>query len=285
MRSVAGAARAEVHGDSLTWINGDLWVAGKISSSKYAHLTASRVYKDTSGDQAGDLSMEARDIMTTNVVTVGPETPVKEVAKKLLKSRISAVPVVDADQRVLGIVSEGDLMRRADIGTERERSWWLRTFGPASEFAEDYVKSRGTKASEVMTAKVVAISEDTPVSKIAEILEKNRIKRVPVTWKGKIIGIVSRANLLHGLTAQSETSAAALTKTDREIRERIVQVLKGEIWADLSTINVTVKKGHVEVWGILESEAQGKALRVALENVRGVKSFEIHARVLRQPYV
>jgi CBS domain-containing protein len=229
--------------------------------------------------------MEARDIMTVNIITVGPDTPVKEIARTLLENGVSAVPVVDANQRVLGIVSEGDLMRRADIGTDRQRSWWLKTFAAPPDLAREFVKSRGTKASEVMTGKVLTITESTPVSKIAEILEKNRIKRVPVTRRGKIVGIVSRANLLHGLTTQLERAVKPPRKSDREIRERIMQLLAREAWAEPGTLNVTVQKGHVEVWGFVDSREQEKALRVALENVRGVKSFEIHAGLKRYAYL
>jgi CBS domain-containing protein len=229
--------------------------------------------------------MEARDIMTAKVVTVGPDTPVKQIARTLLENGVSAVPVVDANQRVVGIVSEGDLMRRADIGTDRQRSWWLKTFAAQSDLAQEYVKSRGTKASEVMTDKVVTITATTPVSKIAEILEKNRIKRVPVTRRRKIVGIVSRANLLHGLTTQPQGTLKPPRKSDREIRERIMDVLAREPWAEPTTLNVMVQKGHVDVWGFVDSKEQERALRVAIETVRGVKSIKIHAGRKRYAYI
>ena len=140
--------------------------------------------------------MQAKDVMTTKVVTVQPDARVEHIAALLLERSISGVPVVDADGRLLGIVTEGDLMRRPEIGTERHRGWWLRLFGDERERAAEYARAHGSRAADVMTRNVVTVSEETSVGEIARLLEEHRIKRVPVVRDDKVVGIVSRANLL-----------------------------------------------------------------------------------------
>ena len=211
--------------------------------------------------------MEAKDVMTTPVVTVAPKTSVEEVAKLMLERRISAVPVVDAQSRVQGIVSEGDLMRHAETGAERHPSWWLALFG--AELAIDYVKSHGRTAAEVMTPEVVTVGERTPLEKIATLLERHRIKRVPVVRNGKLVGIVSRANLLHGLVAR-KTAGGPPAATDRKIRSRIRKELE-RAGMDQSYVNVVVARGVVEFWGLVDSDAQKRALTIAATSVEGVK--------------
>ena len=145
--------------------------------------------------------MLARDVMTRGVLAVRAETPVEEIAALLLSRSISAVPVVDGDDRVVGIVSEGDLMRRTEAETYRRPSWWLELVSDPASLARDYVKTHGRRASDVMTRQVVSVTEDTPVDKIASLLDSRRIKRVPVVREGKLVGVVSRADLL---TARSD---------------------------------------------------------------------------------
>ena len=146
--------------------------------------------------------MQARDVMTTQVITVAPDTDVREIAKRLLESGISAVPVVERDGRIIGIVSEGDLMRRSESDTERRSSWWLSLLLLPEQKAIDYVKTHGHRAADVMTRRVITANDDASLEEVAEILEKHRIKRVPVVRDDKLVGIVSRANLLHGLVAR-----------------------------------------------------------------------------------
>lgn len=146
--------------------------------------------------------MRAKDVMTSPIVTAGPQTTVPEIAKLLIERRISALPVVDQGERVIGIVSEGDLMRRVENTDERHRSWWLRLFSDPATDAADFVKTHGRRAADVMTRDVVTVGEDTPLHEIAALLEERRIKRVPVVREGRVVGIVSRANLLHGLAAR-----------------------------------------------------------------------------------
>src|SRR3972149_2283575 len=146
--------------------------------------------------------MHAKDVMTTQVVTVSLDAPVAEIAKQLVQRRISAVPVVDADGRPVGIVSEGDLMRRPETGGERHPSWWLALVAEAETQDREYVKSHGGRARDVMTRDLVTVTEEASLEEIATLLEKHRIKRVPVVREGKLVGIVSRANLLQGIVAR-----------------------------------------------------------------------------------
>lgn len=140
--------------------------------------------------------MQAKDVMTAPVVTAETDTSVAAVAERLLERRISAMPVVDADGRVVGVVSEGDLMHRGESGGERHRSWWLALIASAEERSRDYVKNHGLRASDVMTRDPVTVGEDATLEEIAALLETHRIKRVPVLRDGRLVGIVSRANLL-----------------------------------------------------------------------------------------
>lgn len=227
--------------------------------------------------------MIAKDVMTAKVVAVGPDTTVSDIAKLLVEKRISAVPVVDAAQRVIGIVSEGDLMHRPESGTEKRRgSWWLQLFAARAEMAVEYSKAHGSLASDVMTAPVITVAEDTPVADIAEILEENHIKRVPVVRDGRLVGIVSRANLLHGLATRKRPPPVAAG--DEAIREDILRALKGQEWASLTYANVTVEGGVVHLWGMAETVEQIKALEIAAREASGVKSVNNHMRTLG-PYM
>ena len=219
--------------------------------------------------------MQARDVMTRRVVTVMPDTGVREVARILLSNRISAVPVVDAGGSVIGMVSEGDLVRRTETGINVRRSWWLSLL--ADDRAEAFVKSHGTRARDVMTREVVSVSENASLEEVATLLERHRIKRVPVVHDGKLAGIVSRANLLHGLVARR--AAAAPSGGDAAIRATIMDAL-GEIGIPTHLLNVVVSDGTAHLWGATESETERRAVRVAAETAPGVKRVEDHLFVL-----
>ena len=222
--------------------------------------------------------MRARDIMTTDVVAVRPDTPVRDIATQLLERRISAVPVVDEDRRVIGIVSEGDLMRRQEAGTERHRSWWLRLFGSSEEQAQEYVKSHGRKAAEIMTRHVVSVTEDAEVAHVADLLESRRIKRVPVVREDRLVGIVSRADLLRALIAAP--AAASVPTDDRRLYEAVLTRLHAEPWTEVMHLNMVVHDGEVQLWGIANSHEEREALRVLVENVPGVRAVRDGVRVL-----
>lgn len=215
--------------------------------------------------------MKARDIMTQPVITIDPEMEVRSIAQLLLDNRISAVPVV-ADGRIVGIVSEGDLLRRHEGGTEKRSSWWLQIFGPLDEMAREYVQSHGLQARDVMTAPVVTVDEETDTGEIAEILETRRIKRVPVVKDGALVGIVSRANLLQAVAA-SRRRPPSDNADDAAIAQAIRERIHEAPWARPLIINVTVTDGHVELWGLVHSPVQRQALVLLAErtsDVRGV---------------
>ena len=214
--------------------------------------------------------MQAKDVMTTKVVTVEPDARVEHIAALLLERHISGVPVVDAGGHLLGIVTEGDLMRRPDIGTERHRGWWLRLFGDERERASEYARAHGSRAADVMTRNLVTVGEDTPVAEIARLLEEHRIKRVPVVRDGKVVGIVSRANLLHSLAARPVPAPAERWIDDRAIRDGVLSALDHEGMTARGPLNVTVSHGVVELWGLVESEEERLAIRIAAQNVPGV---------------
>ena len=225
--------------------------------------------------------MLARDIMTTSVVTSGLDTPVSEIAKTLLDNRISGVPIVDENGKLVGIVSEGDLMRRPDLGTEHHRSWWLALFGNADRTAE-YIKSHGQKARDVMTSDVMTVDTDTAVGDIASVLEKNRIKRVPVLKDGELVGLVSRANLLHALTSRDR--GKTVSGGDASIRSALMSAMK-EAGLQTHLINLVVADGVVHVYGILRSETEKIAVRVAADNVDGINGLEDETSVLPETVV
>lgn len=213
--------------------------------------------------------------MTSPPITITPDMPVADVAGLLLENRISAVPVLDVTGKIVGIVSEGDLLRRADAKTERRRSRWLELLLDRNVAAADFVKTHGTHARDVMTHDVVTVAPDADLAEIASLLERRRIKRVPVVDGGKVIGIVSRANLLHGLVAQPRIDRPAdVQAQDSEIRSRLNAVLDDIKGVDLRHINVVVKDGAVFLWGTVKSDNQRRALTVAAESVPGVVRVE-----------
>ncbi|MDX1487400.1 MAG: CBS domain-containing protein [Acidiferrobacterales bacterium] len=221
--------------------------------------------------------------MTHTVVTVGPGAPVAEIAKLLLERHISAVPVVDATNRILGIVSEGDLMRRPETGTERRLSWWLRMIADRDTLAREYTKSHGSEAQSIMTRDVVTVSEDTELADIAHILEKKRIKRVPVVRDGRLVGIVSRANLLQGLAVRKGAIGAAMKVDDDRIRRELLGTLQKEPWTSRGTLNAVVDNGVVHLYGLVASDAEREALVVAAKGTTGVRGVEDHLH-LRDVY-
>lgn len=220
--------------------------------------------------------MQAKDIMTTDVVSVGPETTVRHIAGLLVKHGISAVPVVDDAQNVLGIVSEGDLMRRSELETQPRRSWWLTALTSSATLAEEFTKAHGITAADVMTSKVTTVTGEASLTWVADVLESKNIKRVPVVDEGKLVGIVSRANLIQALTTLKDKVIGLASSDDRLIRDALNGTLKNEPWAATSQLNVVVSDGTVHFWGFVESAEQRQALVVAAKNIPGVQDVEDH---------
>lgn len=224
--------------------------------------------------------MFAKDIMTTTVVTVRPSTGVDEIARILLERGISAVPVENASGDLVGIVSEGDLMRRTETGTEDAGSWWLQAIASSSDLSRAYIKTRGRHAKDVMSRNVISTGPETPLSELATLLEKNGIKRVPIVEDNKLVGIVSRANLLHGLVANV---TPAVSTNDAALKQSILEELRKAGIRDLY-LNVVVSGGKVRVWGTVETPEERQALSVVMENAAGDVEWVDNIRIV-QPMV
>jgi CBS domain-containing protein len=226
--------------------------------------------------------MRASDVMTLNVITVGPETTVQQLATLLSERGISGAPVVDAAGNMIGIVSEGDLLHRAELGTEkrdeRRRSWWLEHY--AAGLAQEYVKSHGRTVNDIMTRDVITVTEDTSLADVATLLETGRIKRVPVVREGKIVGIISRSNLVRalGATLAAQPSASGGSDDDRAIRARLLSELGKQHWAGrVWPQDIIVSGGIVHLWfGSDEPEERQRAVRVVAENTAGVRGIQEH---------
>jgi CBS-domain-containing membrane protein len=212
--------------------------------------------------------MNATDVMTRNVVTVGPEATVAEAAELMAEHDVSALPVVDAHNQIVGIISEADLLQREEIGTQADHRWWTEAMIPATTRAAAFAKSHGKRVHEVMSREVIIATEDTPLAGIAGILERHRIKRVPIVHDDKLVGIVSRANLIQALASAAVTPVAA--DSDRRIRQELLSRLEEQSWTDFGSRNVVVTRGEVHLWGLVGSPSERKALIALADGVPGV---------------
>jgi CBS domain-containing protein len=228
-----------------------------------------------------DADMKASDVMMTDVITVTPESDVPQVAALLLTNHISAVPVVDADGSLVGMISEGDLIRRSESGTAHERPWWLQMLMSREALAAEFVREHSRRVGDLMTREVVSASPDTPLADIAALLERRRIKRVPIVKDGRLAGIVSRANLIQALATFRHAAPEPRLAADAELREKVMSQFKAEPWMRPALVNVTVSDGTVDLWGIVDSPAEKQALRVAAEIVPGVKAINDNLVVRR----
>jgi CBS domain-containing protein len=222
--------------------------------------------------------MKARDVMTRPVVSVGPETPVRQLAALMLERRISGVPVADAAGRVLGVVSEGDFIRRPEIDTDRPGSRWLRWFASTDERAHDYIKTHGRTAADIMTAPAVTVTPEAPLALVARLMSDRQVKRVPVVEGERLVGIVTRTDLLRAVYRQPQPAGGA---SDGEIRDALLALLKREDWAAGAIVEVRVDAGRVELWGSVESDGQRDALVLAAGGLPGVNGVEAHLTRLR----
>jgi CBS domain-containing protein len=221
-------------------------------------------------------ALRARDVMTTEAVTVAPETPVAAIAQMFADRGISAVTVTDAGGVLLGIVTESDLIRRLAEEDDRPSGWFARLLeGPYAK-AERYARSHGVNAREVMTTPVVTAGPEESAAHVARLMEENHIRRVPVTENGRLLGLVSRSDLVRALVAQQTTVAGKLS--DDEIHRAVLAAMRRTSWADMIHTAVHVQNGIVEFYGYSPSETISRALRVLAENVPGVKDVVDHTR-------
>lgn len=219
--------------------------------------------------------MEAQDVMSRPVFSIAPTDSLTSAIRIMLQNHISGLPVVDAEGRLQGMLTEGDLLRRVETGTQRRRPRWIAFFMSPGRLADEYVQTHGRKVSEVMTPDPVAVAEDTPLEEVVSLMEKHRIKRVPVMRGDKIKGIISRANLLYAL-ANIARDAKPMSLGDRAIRERLLAELERQRWAPTGSIDIIVRDGIVQLWGMITDERERQATIVAAENISGVKRVEDH---------
>ena len=219
--------------------------------------------------------MKVSDVMTPKVISVVPSDRIADAIRLMLDNRISGLPVIDAAGRLVGMVTEGDLLRRAETGTTRHRARWLQFLLSPGRLADEYVHTHGRRVDEVMTCDVVTAAEATSLDTVVQLMERHGIKRLPVVRDGKVIGIVSRANLLHALVAVGDAPErnGAL---DAVIRQRILDEIQREPWGPRYSINVVVRDGRVDLWGSLFEERERQALRVVAENVPWVREVHDH---------
>ena len=220
--------------------------------------------------------MRAHQIMTRRVITVMPETSIVEAANAMLKHHVSGLPVVDAAGKLVGIVSEGDFLRRSETGTQRRRGRWLRFVFGKVPTAGDFVSEHGRKVSEVMTPEPFTVKEDSPLADVVDLMESKNVKRLPVMRDGKIVGIVTRANLLHAVASLAR-QVPDPTADDDHIRNRIFQAMEKQEWCPFG-LSVIVRDGIVHLSGILTDVQGRQAAIVAAENVEGVVKVHDHLR-------
>lgn len=212
--------------------------------------------------------MRVQDIMTTTVLAVSPEAPVAEAANLMLTNRVSGLPVVDSAKQLVGVVTEGDFLRRGELGTCRKRSAWLEFLIGSGRQAQDYVVENGRRVDEIMTRDVISIGPDASIEDLVELMTSHHIKRVPVVEEGQLVGIVARADLMRALlTALPATSSAA--QDDARIRATILAELDKQTWG--GAIRVKVLHGVVTLTGTIFDERARAAAKVVAENVAGVK--------------
>ncbi len=217
--------------------------------------------------------MKVLDCMTKDVVTVRPDTAVHDIAELMVKKRISGVPVVSEAGALVGIVGQGDLLHRAEVGTERRSKWWLRMLADSNDLAREYNKAHGLTANDIMTRDVISIGADEELSKAADLMAQRRLKRLPVVENGKLIGIITRTDLVRIL---SEHRPAATRQTvDDAIIAKVINDRIGKLgWLNSSYMNVAVDNGVARIAGLIESAEQRRALHVLIKETEGVKGIE-----------
>lgn len=219
--------------------------------------------------------MKALDVMARTVISVDPDATVLQAARQMLQHRLSGLPVIDKSGNLVGILSEGDFLRRRETQTERKHSRWLEFLMGPGKLAAEYTHSHGSKVAEVMTVDVCTVTEDTPLEDVVELMERRRIKRVPVVRGKQVVGIITRANLMHAIVSLART-APKDAKDDTTIREKLLAEMQKEKWAPTAMVNVVVRGGVVELWGSIFDERHREALKVMAENISGVQAVKDH---------
>src|SRR5262249_14577597 len=241
----------------------------------YHHTTAARLHSNIREIQMRRSAMRAADVMTPDPVCISPDASITDAIRLMLERKFSGLPVVDARGALVGIVTEGDLVRRRETGTQRKRWGWIEFLMGRGRLAAEYLQTAGRKVGDVMTTDVRTVKEDSRLDEIVHLMERHQINRVLVVRDGKLVGIVTRANLLHALASVIAEAKPGPT-SDASIRERVYAELKAQRWAPVGLVNVVVRNGVVRLSGTLLDERQRGAIRAAAENIPGVKAVEDH---------
>ena len=220
--------------------------------------------------------MRAVDVMTVDPVSISPEESIVEAIRLMLQRKFSGLPVVDGTGALVGIVTEGDLLRRTETGTQRKRPRWIEFLIGSGRLANEYVQASGRKVHDVMTYDVHTVTEDTPLDDIVQHMERYQIKRLPVVRDGKLVGIVTRANLLRALASVVGETKPVAAADDASIRAQIYAELQKQPWAPVNMLDIVVRDGIVHLWGVVLDERQREAIHVVAENTPGVKGIEDH---------
>lgn len=227
--------------------------------------------------------MRARDIMTTELVTVAPSTSVSALAQLLVERKISAVPVIEHG-KLVGLVSEGDLLHREETGTESRPSWWKELFRSTEDRATAYVKAHGKRAGDVMTTKLTTVGPDAELAELADLMQRHRVKRLPVVEDGALLGIVARADLLRVLVQAADATAEPVALSDQQLAQAVLDEIQKAGLATTTTLNVIATDGTVGLWGFVASETERHAVEVAAQSIKGAKAVDNHLAV-RPPYL
>jgi CBS domain-containing protein len=225
--------------------------------------------------------MRAQDVMTRDVSTVSPDTPLTAIADLLLSRHISGVPVVEPDGRLVGVISEADLMWRAEGEGEQRRSWWASLLSGRALKAADFIRTHGTRAEDVMSRSPVTVSEDTPIEEVIDLFERRRIKRLPVVRGAHVVGIVSRSDLLKTLARQRPFGESQ--PDDDTLQDELGRLLTGQPWYNSGRVNMVVENGVVNLSGLVASDTERRALHVAAHSIPGVRGVEDNLTVQVMP--
>jgi CBS domain-containing protein len=252
-------------------VNTAILTSIKVSSQPRLHLYASFPVPGFQKEQA----MLAKEIMTREIITVRPETSIQELAQLMTERRISGVPVVDAANQLLGIVSVSDLVHRVETGTQRKRKWWAALFTDAQTLARDFVKTHGTQVSDLMTRKVVCVSTESELRHVADVLDRHGVKRVPVLEGGKLVGLISRSDLVRAVAqaAASGTPTPALTD-DGAVQKALIERMDAQPWLSPSLVTPVVAAARIELYGYVASEDQRRALLLLTRELAGPREVK-----------
>jgi CBS domain-containing protein len=225
--------------------------------------------------------MRAYEIMTPQVITVGPETAVTDAAQLMLRHHISGLPVVDAGGHLIGIVSEGDFLRRAESGTQHRRGRWLSYLAGARRAAVEFAHENGRRVGDIMTPNPLTIAEDTPLDDVVQLMESRNVKRLPVMRKDQLVGIIARSDFLIAVASMAH-QLPDLSAGDDQLRREVLAALQTAPWRPCR-LNVTVRDGVASLHGIVRKESARKAAVIAAENVPGVRRVRDHLSLYPLP--